>query len=52
MNIVKARVIVHNYKGIDIRNAFIKKDLTPLEIKAMEFILEHEKNKKIGVNKT
>ena len=49
MNIVKARVITYNYKGIDIFNAFVKKDLTPLEIKAMEFILEHEKNKKIGV---
>tara|TARA_R110000772_G_scaffold10956_1_gene34558 strand:- start:494 stop:646 length:153 start_codon:yes stop_codon:yes gene_type:complete len=49
MNIIKARVITHNYKGIDILKAWAKKDLTPLEIKAMEFILEHEKNKKMGV---
>ena len=47
MNIIKARVITHNYKGIDILKAWAKKDLTPLEIKAMEFILEHEK--KMGV---
>jgi len=49
MNIIKARVVAYNYKGIDIWKAFVKKDLTPLEIKAMEFILEHEKNKNIGV---
>lgn len=49
MNIIKARVVAYNYKGIDILKAWVKKDLTPLEIKAMEFILEHEKNKNIGV---
>tara|TARA_R110000823_G_scaffold199283_1_gene330399 strand:- start:78 stop:230 length:153 start_codon:yes stop_codon:yes gene_type:complete len=49
MNIIKARVVAYNYKGIDVLKAWVKKDLTPLEIKAMEFILEHEKNKNIGV---
>ena len=49
MNIIKARVVAYNYKGIDILKAWAKKDLTPLEIKAMEFILEHEKNKNIGI---
>ena len=47
MNIIKARVVAYNYKGIDILKAWIKKDLTDIEIKAMKFILENEKNKKL-----
>ena len=41
MNIIKARVVIHNYKSIDIWKAWVKKDLTPLEIKAMEFRYEY-----------